>query len=451
MGISTKPPSGMRDFLPAELAKRRYVIDIIQNVYEKYGFLPLETPCVENLTTLLGKYGDEGDQLIFRLLHRRDKLARALELPEVAEKDLADLGLRYDLTVPLARVIANSPELPKFFKRYQIQPVWRADRPGKGRFREFLQCDVDITGTESLLAEADVCCAVAEVLTKLGFHNFKIHINHRQLLKELIKTADIDAEKEAEALVAVDKIDKIGFEGVEKELEQRNFLPEQAKKLLSLIKRPENFSENQEISRLKAELKDNAGALKAIEEIEELCRLLNFGCAQNKIEIDPSLARGLGYYTGCIFEIRSSDFGGSLGGGGRYDGLIGMFKGTKIPAVGFSIGFERLMIVLEEKGLFDNLEAGPDILICSFADTDCADVVSAAKIIREAGVKTEVYPETPKLGKQIAYAESIKAKYVGILGATEAQNKTIALKNLSSGEQLVLTYEQAAQRILSEK
>lgn len=447
MALSTKPPSGMRDFLPNELAKRRHVINIIQKVYEKYGFQPVETPCVENLSSLLGKYGDEGDQLIFRILHRRDKLTRALEQENITEKDLGDLGLRYDLTVPLARVIANNTDLPKFFKRYQIQPVWRADRPGKGRYREFLQCDVDITGTKSLLAEADVCSAVSEVLQTCGFSSFSIHINHRQLLKCLIKAAGIPAEKEGIALVAVDKLDKIGFDGVSKELSEREITPECAEKLMKLITRPEGSDEASELARLKEALKGDETAQAAISDIEKLCKLLDKSCASGKYSIDASLARGLGYYTGCIFEIRSPDFSGSLGGGGRYDGLIGMFKGTEIPAVGFSIGFERLVLVLEEKGLFKDIKSGPDLMICRFPDVEEADVVEAAKIIRSSGIKVEIFPESPKIGKQISYAESVGAKFVGIMGSTEAANKSISIKNLLTGEQVVLPYEEAASKI----
>jgi histidyl-tRNA synthetase len=444
MAITTKPASGMRDFLPQELAKRRYVIKAIQEIYEKYGFLPLETPSIENLSTLLGKYGDEGDQLIFKILHRRDKLARALEKDQPAEKDLGDLGLRYDLTVPLARVVANSPDLPKFFKRYQIQPVWRADRPGKGRYREFLQCDVDVMGTQSLLAEYDVCEAVAEVLVKLGFENFKIHLNHRELLKLIINEANISLEKETEALVAIDKLDKIGYAGVVEELKNRQISEESIEKLVNLIKRPQETDELQELNRLKGLFAHNTAALAILNEIEELYELLALGNAKNKVKIDFSLARGLGYYTGCIFEIRSDAFGGSLGGGGRYDGLIGMFKNLKIPAVGFSIGFERLVLVLEEQGLFKDIKLAPDLLICHFDDVTHLQVARVAHLIREQGIKAEIYPETPKLGRQIAYAETIGANYVGILGATELENSTIALKNLTTGTQVVVPYDQVA-------
>lgn len=435
MGMSTKPPSGMRDFLPNELVRRRYVFNTIQKIYEKYGFVPIETPSVENLSTLMGKYGDEGDQLLFRILHRRDKLARALEQDTITEKDLGDLGLRYDLTVPLARVVANNTDLPKYFKRYQIQPVWRADRPGKGRFREFMQCDVDITGTKSLVAEAEVCSAVSEVLLTLGFTNFSIHVNHRQLLKALIKAAGISLDNEATTLVAVDKLDKIGMEGVEKELVERGINAEQIAKLVELIKRPEGVDEAAELSRLKAALTGSEEADKAISELENLCKLLDESPVAGRYSIDATLARGLGYYTGPIFEIRSSDFGGSLGGGGRYDGLIGMFKGSDIPAVGFSIGFERLILILEEKGLFGKLASGPDVMLCHFADVDDAAVIKAAKAMRSGGVKVEIFPETPKIGKQISYAETVGARFVAILGANEAASESVSLKNLETGEQ----------------
>lgn len=458
----------MRDFLPAELARRRYVIDTIQQTYEKYGFVPVETPSIENLSTLLGKYGDEGDQLLFRILHRRDKLTRAIHKigeeklkvgqpgltvgetssTEVAEKDLADLGLRYDLTVPLARLIANNPELPKFFKRYQIQPVWRADRPGRGRFREFWQCDVDITGSKSLIAEAEVCSAVAEVLLELGFTNFEIHLNHRQLLKSLIKAAGIAAENETITLVAVDKLDKIGVEGVEKELAQRGISTSQSRALIDLIQRPCGLDEKSELQRLKQSLSGDKIADSAIAQLEELCHLLDSSKASGHYSIDASLARGLGYYTGPIFEIRSADFSGSLGGGGRYDGLIGMFKGSEIPAVGFSIGFERLLLVLEEKNLFGQLVCGPDVVICHFDDVADAAVIEAANSLRRHGVKVEIFPETPKLGKQLAYAESIGVSWVAIMGANEAAEKVLSLKHLVSGEQQKLNYPETAARIL---
>ena len=235
---STKPPSGMRDYLPETVAKRRYVVAKIEDVFQRYGFLPLETPAIENLTTLLGKYGEEGDQLLFRLLHRGDKLTRALGKESTQAGDLAELGLRYDLTVPLARVVAQyGNTLPRVFKRYQIQPVWRADRPAKGRFREFYQCDVDLTGTTSLLAEAEVMNAVSNALLDLGFSNFSIALNHRVILRSMIETAGIDPGLEGSALIAIDKLDKIGVDGVREELMQRGITQESAQRLLALTSR----------------------------------------------------------------------------------------------------------------------------------------------------------------------------------------------------------------------
>lgn len=455
MAISSKPPSGMRDFLPAELMRRNHVASTIKQVYELYGFVPVETPSIENLSTLLGKYGDEGDQLLFRILHRRDKLAKALAQESTAEKDLADLGLRYDLTVPLARLIANNSDLPKFFKRYQIQPVWRADRPGRGRFREFLQCDVDITGTQSLMAEAEVCGAVAEVFNRLGFNDFKIHLNHRQLLKQIIQHCGMDESLEGTTLTAVDKLDKIGIDGVKKELLERGITNDQIEKLIALISRPESISDTDELERLASEL--GAGnsdgcstshnfdtANHTIGELKELLSLLKNTPAEGKCFIDASLARGLGYYTGAIFEIRAEGLNGSIGGGGRYDGLIGMFRGRDIPAVGFSIGFERLVLLLEEKGLFADISAGPDVLLCSFADAPRETVLAAANQLRRSGIKVEIFPETPKLGKQLGYAETIGAKFAAIMGADEAKNKQLSIKNLKTGQQQTLDIDAAA-------
>lgn len=437
MAVKTAPPSGMRDFPPGELLRRHWVEGIIREVYASYGFVPLETPSIENLTTLLGKYGDEGDQLLFRILHRRDKLARALETPEVGEKDLADLGLRYDLTVPLARFLANNRnDLPRFFKRFQIQPVWRADRPGKGRYREFLQCDVDCTGTTSLLAEAEVCGALAQVFHRVGLNDFRIHINHRRLLRCLIIAAGLDAAQEGTALVAVDKLDKIGADGVLRELSERGISPGQGNHLMSMITRPEGLSEEQELGRLKTLLADNTDASECLDQIRELLELLAATPAANHTDLDASLARGLGYYTGPIFEIRMPGLSGSLGGGGRYDGLIGMFLGQPVPAVGFSIGFERLVLVLEERHLFPaHLRSGPDILLCRFPDVSAAQALQEAHFLRRLGFRTEIFPETPKVGKQIGYAETIGATFVVLLGAAEMAEGALTVKHLATGRQ----------------
>jgi len=432
----TAPPSGMRDFLPAELCRRKFVEKIIREVFESYGFVPIETPAIENLATLLGKYGEEGDQLLYRILHRRDKLTRVLEGGKPTEKDLAELGLRYDLTVPLARVIANNRNLPKFFKRYQIQPVWRADRPGKGRFREFVQCDVDIIGTDSLIAETEVCGAVSRAILTLGFTDFFIHLNHRQLLKCLIGAAGIPDENEETALIAVDKLDKIGEEGVAKELENRGIGSQQAIKLLEIFRREAGSTEEDEISRLENILAGIEAAKKPIQDLREILNISKGNFFEKYLRIDTSLARGLGYYTGPIFEIRASEVKGSLGGGGRYDGLIGMFCDRHIPAVGFSIGFERLIMLMEEKELFPSLSVGPHVLLCRFPEVPAAEMLQIADRIRKAGFKVEVFPETPKMGKQLAYADSIAVPVVAIVGSDELAAGTITLKKLATAEQV---------------
>lgn len=440
--ISTQPPSGMRDFLPTDLAARRHVESVIRRAFSSHGFVEIETPAIENLSALLGKYGEEGDQLLFRILHRREKLGRALE-GKPTEKDLAEMGLRYDLTVPLARVMANNTQLPKFFKRYQIQPVWRADRPGKGRFREFYQCDVDITGTTSLVAEVEACSAVSTVLVELGIKDFSIHLNHRRLLRGLIASVGIAADLEETALVAVDKLDKIGEAGVLKELGERGIAPESAAKLLALLQRPAGLDEAAELARLEAALGGNEEAAKAIAELRELLQTAEGSPCGAFLKVDATLARGLGYYTGPIFEIRAADLKGSLGGGGRYDNLIGMFCNRSIPAVGFSIGFERLILVCEERKLLPPLSVGPQVLLCRFPDVAASEALKVASAMRAGGLRVEVFPEPQKLGKQLAYCETIGAPVAAILGGDEVKAGTVGLKRLSSGEQQTLPVTEA--------
>lgn len=434
--VSTKPPGGMRDFLPEDIARRRHVIDVIRRIYEAHGFQPLETPTIENLSTLLGKYGDEGDQLLYRILHRRDALARALALPEVREADLADQGLRYDLTVPLARVVANY-DLPKFFKRYQIQPVWRADRPGRGRFREFYQCDVDITGTTSLIAEAEVCAAVAAVLTELGFRDFQIRLNHRELLRALIRAAGILSELEGTALVAIDKLDKIGREGVTAELGERSISADSAARLLDLLADPaEESGPAAAILALRGRIAADERGVQALDDLARLLDLLSRTPAAGHLRFSPDLARGLGYYTGAIFEIAVPDLAGSLGGGGRYDDLVGMFGKKQVPAVGFSLGLERILVVMEERGMFPPLPIGPQLLLCWQGVAE-GDVLSVAARLRQQGLRVEVYPEAAKLGKQLGYADlpGVRAPFAAILGEDELRADQLTLKHLQSGRQ----------------
>lgn len=451
--ISTKPPSGMRDFLPEDLARRKYVISVVEEVYRAHGFSAIETPTIENLSTLLGKYGDEGDQLLYRVLHRRDKLKRAVDAAAEAgvpaqEADLANQGLRYDLTVPLARVVAQYGELPRFFKRYQIQPVWRADRPGKGRFREFYQCDVDITGTESLLAEAEVCSAVCTVLRELGFEDFVVKLNHRELLRAMIRAAGIEAALESTALVAVDKLDKIGREGVLAELSERGVSDAAGQHLLDTVtiaSGDEELSATEILDAL-AERVDEAG-IAAIDALRELLELCGETPAGEHLRVSPELARGLSYYTGPIFEIAVSDLAGSLGGGGRYDGLIGMFGKNPVPAVGFSIGLERILVVMEQRDMYPELSVAPDLLLC-WSKVSPKAVLACAAQLREAGVRVEIYPEDAKLKRQLGYADSVGVRYAGILGTDELEAGEITLKELQSGEQARMGLAEATARVL---
>ncbi|MBL8750198.1 MAG: histidine--tRNA ligase [Planctomycetes bacterium] len=439
--ISTKPPSGMRDFLAADVARRRHVVGVVQRVYESFGFVPLETPTIENLTTLLGKYGPEGDQLLYRILHRREKLQRALEGGAATELDLADEGLRYDLTVPLARVVANYRDLPHYYKRYQIQPVWRADRPAKGRFREFWQCDVDITGTKNVVADAEVCGAVATVLRELGFTDFKILVNHRELLRALVADAGIAAEQEGLALVVLDKLDKVGVDGVKKELAEKGVAVARTESLLAVLDR----AREPEALRSLAERDGPAGV-----GARELLALLATGAsgpAATHIVFDPTLARGLSYYTGPIFEIGVAGLAGSMGGGGRYDNLIGMFGKQQIPAVGFSLGLERVLLVMEERGMFPALGVGPEVLLCRMNDVPESEAIRAATVLRASGLRVEVFADLAQLGKQLQYANTLGVPFAAILGTKELALGAVTLKDLRSGEQVSLPLAEVGARV----
>ena len=432
---STKPPSGMRDYLPEAVSRRRYVVATIEDVFQRHGFVPLETPAIENLSTLLGKYGEEGDQLLYRLLHRGDKLSRALAEPSVDTAALAELGLRYDLTVPLARVVAHyGQQLPRFFKRYQIQPVWRADRPAKGRFREFYQCDVDMTGTGSLLAEVEVINAVCGALLALGFAGFAVALNHRALLRGLIEAADIDPALEGSALIALDKLDKIGPPGVREELIRRGTSQASAERLLALTTGTEQADNTRLLRELRAAL-TTPEARQALDELDTLLTLSADTPAGPLLRLSPALARGLSYYTGPIFEIISPDFSGSLGGGGRYDNLVGMFSNKQVPAVGFSLGLERILLLMEDGRMFPDLQLRAQVMVCPLPDTPLAAVTGLAARLRQAGITVELYPEQAKLGRQLSTADMLDIPYALIIGPDEVARQTYSLKNLATGQQ----------------
>lgn len=422
----------MRDFLPSEVRKREYVIGVIKEVYERYGFEPLETPSIENLNTLTNKYGDEGNQLMFKILKRGEKLQQELAEGKIREENqLSDLALRYDLTVPLARVVANNRnELPKFFKRYQIQPVWRADRPAKGRYREFYQCDVDSIGSASLTIEAEQIEAVCEVLERLGFEDFEIRLNHRKVLAGILEIAGVDEDKHGEALVVIDKLDKVGRGGVEKELLDRGIDHEGFERVLGL-------AESGTAARM-TDLEDLFSlSMTGAEGARDLHEICVFSSENTRIVLDPTLARGLSYYTGAIFEVRVPDLAGSLGGGGRYDGLIGMFGKEEIPACGFSLGLERILVVMEERGMFpDDLPSSPaDVMVTVWSDETVSESLKLARELRSEGLRVLVYPQADKLGKQFKYADQINVPLVCILGESELAEGTVSLKDMKTGEQ----------------
>jgi histidyl-tRNA synthetase len=454
----TQPARGMRDFLPADIRKREYVINIIKSVYESYGFEPLETPAVENLETLMGKYGEEGNQLVFKILKRGEKLDRELAKfsgnlanPVEFENSLSDLALRYDLTVPLARVVANyRNDLPTFFKRYQIQPVWRADRPARGRFREFYQCDVDAIGSNSMTVEAEVIMAVSDILKRLGFKDFTIRLNHRKVLSDILDTAGVPAEKHTDALVAIDKLDKIGREGVEEEFAARGIPDSSSKMLLDLFEQTQAIHDQEHgVNRT---ILSNLINIASNEVLTELGHIITYAKGA-PVLLDPSLARGLSYYTGAIMEVDVGKEIGSLGGGGRYDGLIGMFQKEEVPACGFSLGLERIIVVMDERGMFppELQNNSADVMVTIWPNESVAesvaDSLAIARQLRAQGLRVLLYPEADKLGKQFKYAGQINVPYVIVQGDEEKANGTVTLKNMQTGDQEIIKPGTAAEKI----
>jgi histidyl-tRNA synthetase len=433
-----QPARGTRDFLPADVRRREYVIRVVREVYERYGFEPLETPAFENIETLLGKYGEEGNKLIFKILRRGEHEASGA----------ADLALRYDLTVPLARVIAqHQNELPKFFKRYQIQPVWRADRPARGRFREFYQCDIDATGSTSPLVEVELLAAVSDVMSRLGFGDFEVRLNHRRVLAGLLESSGIPLERHADALVALDKLDKVGNEGVLTDMAARGITREAALRSLALAAEPSLSAHRAALEALP----DAAAYLAAVDQLADIIQLSNETPAAGRIRFDPSLARGLSYYTGAIMEIAVPDLAGSLGGGGRYDNLVGMFLGRDIPACGFSLGLERIIVVMTERKMFpDSVEHGAaDVMVALWNDASRGDALALAADLRRAGLRVDVYPDSDKLGKQFKYASNGNVPFVAIVGDDERGRGEVTLKNLRSATQQSVPRADAAGHVLS--
>ena len=448
----TQPARGMRDFLPEDVRKREYFIGVVKEVYERYGFEPLETPAAENIETLMGKYGEEGNQLIFKILKRG--------VHEGSGE--ADLALRYDLTVPLARVVAEyRDKLPKFFKRYQIQPVWRADRPARGRYREFYQCDVDVLGSRSMIVEAEICAAASEVLVKLGFNDFCLRLNHRKVLTGILGVAGVPLEKHDEALIALDKLDKIGAEGVKKEFAARSIDEAAGDRLLKFFSELTSLEHAAEIAaedqarqalnkavlgRIVEFVQDNEVGARGVDELQSILEFASAMRIADRIKIDPSLARGLSYYTGAIMEINVKDLAGSLGGGGRYDNLVGMFLGQDIPACGFSLGLERILVVMSEREMFPAwLSSSPaDVMVAIWNKDSVAESITLAQELRAAGLRVDLYPEADKLGKQFKYASSIGVPFVAVLGEEEVAKGQVAVKDMESAEQQTVLRVEAA-------
>jgi histidyl-tRNA synthetase len=411
--------------LPKAVRQRQYAISIIREVYEAHGFEPLETPALERLDALSGKYGEEGDQLMFKVLLRGQPLVHGIEkaAQHLAEPGavvegrsgktapaaaglLADLGLRYDLTVPLARAYAaHQAELPAVFKRYQIQPVWRADTPGKGRYREFYQCDLDVIGSTSMLVEAEVAGAAAECLQRLGFSDFSLRANHRGLLRALVDRAGLEPHQEVDAITAIDKLDKVGAEGVERELAERQVAEAPRRALIDLV------AGGATLDRVSEFLSGHAAGEQALAELRSFLTLSADTAAAAHIRFDVALARGLGYYTGCIFELASPKFGGSLGGGGRYDGLIGLFLGRQVPACGFALGFERLLLLMEEGGLFPADLGALDVVLGATSEEGAAALLGLSRTLRAAGQRVSMSPRPEKPVKLRKAAEERGAAF----------------------------------------
>ncbi|MCD0487074.1 histidine--tRNA ligase [Pedobacter sp. MC2016-14] len=449
---SIKPSlaKGTRDFSPQEMVKRNYIFDTIKTVFKKFGYAEIQTPAMENLSTLTGKYGDEGDKLIFKILNSGDYLSKAnagylAELNSNALiSSISEKALRYDLTVPFARyVVMHQNDITLPFKRFQVQPVWRADRPQKGRYREFYQCDVDVVGSESLLNEAEFVLIYQEGLTNLGMKDFTIKINNRKILSGI---AEIIGKPEliVDMTVAIDKLDKIGLDGVTKELLERGFTDSDIELLKPVILLEGTNTEK--LARLKNVLAASAVGLKGIAELETVfgyvkALLVNSSLKQPDLELDITLARGLNYYTGCIFEVKTNEAKmGSICGGGRYDDLTGMFGLKGLTGVGISFGADRIYDVLEELNLFpESTASGTKVLISNFDATAELYALPLLQQLREVGVAAELYPSSAKLKKQMSYADDKAIPYVVLIGGDEMESGLLTLKNMQSGDQQKLT------------
>lgn len=445
---------GTRDFGPVQMARRNYLFDIIKGVFQKFGFQPVETPAIENLSTLTGKYGEEGDQLLFKILNSGDFMKSASD-EHFASRDskaltfqISEKGLRYDLTVPFARyVVMNQNDVTFPFKRYQVQPVWRADRPQRGRYREFYQCDADVIGTNSLLCEAEIVLMIAEVFKKLKLADYSIKLNNRKVLSGMAEVMGAPGQEGA-LCVAIDKLDKIGEEKVFEELQNRGFSPNAVsllKPFLALSGSNENILQG-----LKTTLANSQIGTEGVNELAEVLEKVKaFGTDVPQLAIDPTLARGLSYYTGCIFEVKPTSVQmGSICGGGRYDNLTGVFGLPGVSGVGISFGIDRMYDVLDELQLFPAASLQTTkVLIANFDEASAAKAMALLAKLREAGISAELYPDAAKLKKQFAYAENKRIPYLLMAGEAEFEAGKFGLKDIQSGVQEAYTVDQLISKL----
>lgn len=452
--MAQKPsiPKGTRDFGPVEMAKRNYIFNTIREVYALYGFRQIETPAMENLSTLMGKYGEEGDKLLFKILNSGD-FRSGISAEDYSSDSAARLaarfcekGLRYDLTVPFARyVVQHRDELQMPFKRFQIQPVWRADRPQKGRYREFYQCDADVVGSDSLLNEVELMQIVDEVFTRFGIR-VCIKINNRKILTGIAEIIG-EADKIVDITVAIDKLDKIGLDKVNDELRAVGLSEEAVEKLQPIIAL--SGSNEEKLETMRRVLAESETGLKGVEEVAFVLETLKNSQLHNEIELDLTLARGLNYYTGCIFEVKAIDVQiGSITGGGRYDNLTGIFGMPGLSGVGISFGADRIYDVLGQLDLYpQETQSGVQLLFINFGAAEAAHCLRLAAQARLAGIATEVYPDSVKMKKQMSYANAHNVPFVALVGETEMAEGRITLKNMTTGEQQSLTIEEAVKAI----
>jgi len=440
-------PKGTRDFFPSQMIRRNYIFDTIKSVFKLYGFQPIETPAMENLSTLMGKYGDEGDKLLFKVLNSGDfmsnvddNLLKDKDSNKITNK-ISEKGLRYDLTVPFARfVVQNRNELVFPFKRYQIQPVWRADRPQKGRYREFFQCDVDVIGSDSLLNEVELIQIVNDVYKKLNI-SVTLKINNRKILAGIAETIG-QADRIVDITVAIDKLDKIGLEKVNQELESKGITTESIAKLQPILAL--SGSNTEKLSQIEAVVSQSEIGLKGIEEMRTIFNYLTQLELGISVELDLTLARGLNYYTGAIFEVKANDVQiGSITGGGRYDDLTGIFGLPGVSGVGISFGADRIYDVMDQLGLFpQSATASASVLFINFGASEERYIMPILTTLRTAGISCEIYPEASKMKKQMEYANKKQIQYVVLAGESEIQAQKLTLKNMATGEQNLLTVEE---------